>query len=89
MRSQLAQTLPPNSALQITIDPPIALDERPFLLTVHGPSSVSVEIQDDRRVIVRNNLPTTVPFFFFVGPQVQAPPWLEAGLAFVKQLRGQ
>ena len=80
MRSPITQVLPAGAMLLITIDPPLADHEEPFVLTVRGAGSVVVQVVDSRQVSILNPTTGLSPFFFFVSHRslTSATSWLQA-----------
>jgi hypothetical protein len=76
MRNTIVQTLPPGSTLTIHVDPPIADDERHYVITALGISALDVEVVDAEHVSLTNRLGVVVPFAFLVGPKTFLPPAL-------------
>src|SRR5262249_45792202 len=69
MRNYSVHVLAPRSALTIAIDPPIADNERHYIITVRGRGSVVVQPIDSARIAVVNPTDEISPFMFFVGRQ--------------------
>jgi hypothetical protein len=76
MRNTVFQTLPPGSTLTINVAPPIAEDERHYVITALGVSAIAVEVIDSQHVSLTNRLGVVVPFAFLVGPKTFLPPAL-------------
>jgi hypothetical protein len=86
MRNTVVQTLPPGSTLTINVDPPIADDERHYVITALGIRALEVEVVDTRRVSLTNRLGVIVPFVFLVGPKTFLPPSVRALARFLGDL---
>ncbi len=88
MRNPIIQMLPAGASISIAIDPPMTVDERPYVLTMHGKTSpVAVEVESDKMIRVHNPMSVAVPFVFFLGPQTIPPHWMQRAMSFIAQLR--
>jgi hypothetical protein len=88
MRNPIVQVLPAGATIAIAVTPPIALEERPYVFTMHGRKSpVAVEIESDASVRVHNPMASAVPFVFFIGPQIAPPQWMAKVMQIISQLR--
>ncbi len=70
MRSYSVHVLAPHASLVIAVSPPIADNERPYVVTVRGRASVVVQPIDNARVGIVNPTDEISPFIFFVGRQL-------------------
>lgn len=70
MRSYSVHVLAARASLTITIDPPLANNERPYVITVRGRGSVVVQPIDNAHIAVVNPTDEISPFMFFVGRQL-------------------
>jgi len=89
MRNPIVHALPIGATMTVTIDPPLADNEIPYIFAVHGPGAVVVRVLDSTHVALTNPLGVISPFAFFVGTRLNKPTagWLKAALRMLGGFR--